>query len=69
MIEPTMNVMKKILAGLAFANVNNLGEFRAALRQADLPSASGKDLAQHPAVSAHLESPAVAPEFRHAQGA
>ena len=64
-----MNVMKKILAGLAFANVNNLGEFRAVLRQVDQPSASGMDPAQHPAVSAHLESPAVAPEFRHAQGA
>ena len=64
-----MNVMKKILAGLAFANVNNLGEFRAVLRQVDRPSASGMNLAVHPAVSTHLESPAVAPEFRHAQGA
>lgn len=60
-----MNVFSKILNGLSFANVNNLGEFRALLRQIEQPASSTQDPARSAAAA---ESSAVAPEFGHAQG-
>jgi hypothetical protein len=64
-----MNAVTKILNALSFANVNNLGEFRALLRQIDQPSAAGQDQAQNRAVSAPSAPSSVAAEFRHAPGA
>lgn len=68
-----MNAMiqagKTILNALAFANVSNLGEFRAMLRQIEQPSASGHEQAPHGMVSAVSDSPAVAHGIQHARGA
>ena len=67
--EHTMNVMKKILNALTFANVNNLGEFRALLRQIETSSASNQDLTQHGSVSSLSGTSSVPPGIGHAHGA
>jgi len=60
-----MNVMKKILNALNFANVNNLGELRTLLRQVDAAPASAKSQTQH-AISGAASGPAG---IEHAHGA
>jgi hypothetical protein len=64
-----MNVMKRILTALSFANVNSLGELRTLLHQVDQPSASDKVKSQYGSRSSIPESSSVSPRPRHAQGA
>ena len=64
-----MNVMKKILNALTFSNVNNLGEFRALLRQIEPSSASNQALSQHGSVSSLSGTSSVPPGIGHAHGA
>lgn len=63
--EPTMNVIRKILNGLSFANVNNLGEFRAVMRRIEQPQGAMQDATR----KASTDAMAAATEFHHAQGA
>lgn len=60
-----MNVMKKILNALNFANVNNLGELRTLLRQIEPSSASTTSQTQH-SISGAASVPAG---IEHAHGA
>lgn len=61
--------VKKILNALAFANVNNLGEFRALLHQIDAPAGLDQAPAQHGAISPSSGNAAGAPLVGCLQGA
>lgn len=64
-----MNAMTRILNALAFANVNNLSEFRTLLRQIDEPSAPGPQSTPRGPLSTASDSSSVTPVIRHIPGA
>lgn len=67
--EKNMNTMTKLLNALAFANVSNLNEFNALLRQVDLSPASRQDPVRRGPASVQPDAPSAVPGIRHAQSA
>lgn len=63
-LNPTL---KSLLDALAFANVDNLGEFRAMLERSQRPAPA--DTAATDATPATRGNPALAPALGHIQGA
>lgn len=65
-LNPTL---KSLLDALAFANVDNLGEFRAMLERSQRPAHAPADTAATDATPATRGNPALAPALGHIQGA